>query len=175
MNFPVIPNFLFHPGAPHPSAPSPRPVGHRDGILTYRNYLKFPWADTAGWYIRCLHFVHCLLLPSGLLVVMLLLLWPVSLLPNLPPTVFLICPWLIFQPFWFFTVIFHSIPDPCVLNLLFTSLSLKPRFLPRSCLNILISVCLWSQWPVAHLPTWLWLFIPAYFSSPSFELEAWAL
>lgn len=41
----------------------------------------------------------------------------------------------------------------------------KFRLLPRPCVKVLKSVCFWSQCPVAHLFSWLWLFIPACFSS----------
>lgn len=35
MNFLALPDFLFHPGAPHPPAPSLRLVGHGDWILSF--------------------------------------------------------------------------------------------------------------------------------------------
>lgn len=50
--------------------------------------------------------------------------------------------------------------------------------LPSSCLAVLRTVYVWSQWPVAvTVPTWQWVFIPACFSSPhctSWTQRSWA-
>lgn len=139
----------------------------RVGSWLYRNYLRCPRADTAGRCIEFLPFVCSLAPVAWPRCHVLFLLWPDFLFlivwsPS--PQIFLICPCCISHTFWFLIFILCHIPGPRVPNLLFTSLSVK--LFPRPCFKVLTLVCLWSQWPVAHLPTCLWLFIPAYFTSP---------
>lgn len=112
---------------------------------------------STGWYSWAMYRVSAfpLLISSCCLgsLSLLFLLWPDFLFlivwsPS--PEIFLICPCCTSQTFWFLIFILCHIPGPCVLNLLFTSLSVK--LFPRPCFNVLTLVCLWLQWPRCSPP-----------------------
>lgn len=142
----------------------PKPQASRSWELDpdfNRKYLTF--MDTAGWCTEFLHFV-CSRFPVAQVCC-----HDASLMDRSPDPYCPIFPlrycWsahatLFRHPFWFLIFIFHHIPDPCVLKLFLQICLLRSRILPVSCLNVLVIVCLFTQWPVAHFPTstWLWLF-----------------
>lgn len=150
MNCLALSHFLYHPGAPCPSSPSPRLGGHGDWILT----LDFHGLLQLGAGLS-----FCVLFGLDLKLSQLIVAWfpscgqiPYSLVPNPVPEIFLIRPCHILQTFWFLNSVFYHVPDPRLVNLFTGPLdsNLDPVFMS-------LTLCLWFQWTVAHFPTQLWL------------------